>query len=300
MSRTFRWGAIGLILMALGVTGWMLWAPPVPHHDQGRAFNRWPVPFPDAIHALGEVTPAPELIHLRPAQSGLVMAVLAQVGAHVHAGQPLLKLDDRDLQAQKTALEAELKAARLELAGEQELFDYYDRLYRKHDGQFISAERYTLAKNNLRAARAKVMRIQGQLAALKLRWQQRTLTAPVAGILVHFAVAPGMWLNSHEQPADEMILAPDGPHWLRVEVSQYDFTRFDPKAQAVAWPWGQPQQKVRLIFDHLEPQARAHTLSDTLVSVRDVLPVVWVYYRLPPEVKALPGSRFNVFIQPRS
>jgi multidrug resistance efflux pump len=76
-------------------------------------------PFGRAVTGTGLVEARTENIGLGSALSGLVLEVYVpadQVGVHVPAGAPLFRVDDRQLRAERKVAEADLEAARAELA----------------------------------------------------------------------------------------------------------------------------------------------------------------------------------------
>src|SRR5262245_14249903 len=89
-------------------------APPVaPPLDPARS------PFEDSIAASGVVEASTENIAVGAALSGLVLEVYVpsdQVGTHVSAGQPLFRVDDRQLRAQLKVAIAQLISAEARLA----------------------------------------------------------------------------------------------------------------------------------------------------------------------------------------
>ena len=59
-------------------------------------------PFSHGVAALGFIEPEHRVVEIAPPEPGLVTRVLVDVGDHVKAGQPLLTLDDRRVEAELT------------------------------------------------------------------------------------------------------------------------------------------------------------------------------------------------------
>src|SRR5262245_52894520 len=75
-------------------------------------------PYADSIAASGVVEARSENIAIGAALSGLVLEVFVpsdRAGTHVSAGQPLFRVDDRDLHAQLKVAEAHLVMAQARL-----------------------------------------------------------------------------------------------------------------------------------------------------------------------------------------
>lgn len=81
---------------------------PSPPPDQPPATN----PYPRGIAALGFVEPSSKTIAIGAPEPGLVVEVLADVNDEVKKGQPLLRMDDRAIQAELLTAEASLLASR--------------------------------------------------------------------------------------------------------------------------------------------------------------------------------------------
>jgi multidrug efflux pump subunit AcrA (membrane-fusion protein) len=73
-------------------------------------------PFPRAIAGAGIVEASSENIDAASAVAGLVVQVFAVAGSRVKSGEPLLRLDDRELKAELAVREASLAASREKLA----------------------------------------------------------------------------------------------------------------------------------------------------------------------------------------
>jgi multidrug efflux pump subunit AcrA (membrane-fusion protein) len=73
-------------------------------------------PFGERVSSLGILEPRTESIDIGSPMPGLVDKVLVTVGQRVAAGEPLFKLDDRQMRAQLAVSQAELQAAEAQLA----------------------------------------------------------------------------------------------------------------------------------------------------------------------------------------
>jgi multidrug efflux pump subunit AcrA (membrane-fusion protein) len=301
MSKTF-WSLIALAVAGIIIAIWTQLSPPQPTVQANQTLPDWNPPFSSFIAAQGEISPTPSILPLRPAVSGQVKVVFAHAGQKIKQGQPLLTLNDEDLQSQKARLQGELEEAQTAFKAQQKLFSYYQALYQKKGDTYISAERYTSVQNGVTLAQAKVMRIQNDLDALKYQWDMRTLKAPVSGTLLHFNVQPGMWLKADETPPDEIIIAPDGPQLLHVEINQSDLWKYDVTQPAIAWLPDTPKLRLKLKFDHLDPIIQGKTLNSLRVTARNDQPVLSAYYQITsePSFPRYVGQQFDVFIKTTS
>jgi HlyD family secretion protein len=112
----FKWTSIILALAGVVIGVWTVAAsrrrPPVVPPRRPALVT----PFDSALAVAGFVEAASRNIRIAPPEPGLVTAVAVDVGDRVRAGQVLLQLDDRALQAELALSRAALEVARQELA----------------------------------------------------------------------------------------------------------------------------------------------------------------------------------------
>lgn len=135
----------------------------------------------DELRANGTVK-ARESVTLTAEASGSVEDVLFEHGAQVEKGEPLVRLD-------ATEAEAELSAARAELETARRAFDRARQL--RANGT-IAQGPFDDAQSALEAARTQVA-----LAEVSLR--KRTITAPFAGHVGFREISPGAYLQPGEE-----------------------------------------------------------------------------------------------------
>lgn len=112
---------IRLITIVLAVAGVCVgvWAVTVSKQEKPvLALARPPSvnPFPNGVAALGFVEARGRNVNIAAPEAGLVTGVLADVGDAVKAGQPLLQLDTRSLEAELVRAEAAVRAGESEIA----------------------------------------------------------------------------------------------------------------------------------------------------------------------------------------
>lgn len=132
----------------------------------------------DAIYLTGGID-AVQSIELRPEVDGRLVRILIREGTEVAVGTPLFKVDDAEIRAQVTRLEAERDLAEQALQRTQELIE-----------QNASSESdLELAEANSRVA-------QAQLELQQLRLDRTVVRAPFAGIVGERFVSLGDYVTS--------------------------------------------------------------------------------------------------------
>jgi membrane fusion protein, multidrug efflux system len=123
-------------------------------------------------------------------------------GDTVHAGQVLLRLDDRDLRAEEASAKAGLELAQqsvpLAQVGVNRAQDDFNRAEVQYKGGIITKEQYTHAQQTLDAARAeatiavsKVAAARAQLGVIESQLQNTVVTAPITGVVAKRWVLAG-------------------------------------------------------------------------------------------------------------
>src|SRR5678816_919993 len=110
-----------VLLIGVAVGGYAFWAKYQKAQPNATATNRpttATVELRDisfAVNAAGEISPA-EQVSVRPEINGLLEALPVDLGDRVKKGDLLFKLDDRELQQERSSNLTDIERARLELA----------------------------------------------------------------------------------------------------------------------------------------------------------------------------------------
>jgi membrane fusion protein (multidrug efflux system) len=148
------------------------------------------------INTTGTLLPN-EKVELRNEVTGRVTDIFFTEGAEVKKGMVLLKIDDRDLQAQFNKVSVQEKMAR-------------DDEYRKGkllDIKAISQEEYDIALNQLKSVEAEKKILEAQLA-------KTVIIAPLSGKIGLRYVSPGSYIPSNSLIATLQSIDP-----IKVEFS---------------------------------------------------------------------------------
>lgn len=128
-------------------------------------------------------------------QAGTVQAVLVQAGDHVTAGQEILRVDSRDLEASRAAALLQRDAARE--AYEQALRNR-ERFTRLYAQELVAKVRLEEAQLQAERAASALRRAEAELAAVEVNLDYARLRAPFDGVVSEVLaetgsfVAPGM------------------------------------------------------------------------------------------------------------
>ena len=149
-------------------------APPPPEVNVITVSTR---PVTNVIELPGRLQ-AVRTSEVRARVDGIVQRRLYTEGTDVQAGQPLFQIDPRQLQAQLSAAEAQLRRAQATEANANQDVNRYKGLVSQ---QALSQQEYDAAVARQRTAQADVAQVEAQIAAAKLSLSYTTVTAPISG-----------------------------------------------------------------------------------------------------------------------
>ena len=252
-------------------------------------------PFATSVAGTGIVEASTENIAIGTPVSGIVTAIAVKWGDRVKSGDLLFKIEDRDLQGQLLVANAKVKEAEAGLAKVKNLLDVGEGLSK---GSSISVvdlanRRFDVAINEGIIASAK-----SQVEQLKIEVDRRTVRAPVSGRILQIKIRPGEYAQSGMVNPPLMLLGDDTRLHVRVDINENDAWRVKPTAPAMAYIPGNPDLRMRLQFERIEPYAVPKvslTGESTERTDTRVLQVIYSFER--GELPIYIGQRMNVHIE---
>lgn len=150
--------------------------------------------IPNVIELPGRVEPVREA-EVRARVTGIVQERLYEEGTDVSAGQPLFRIDPRELRASSAQIEASLDRARATAANARAVVDRYRPLVEENA---ISGQEYDAAVAASREAAANVAQIRAQLESASLQLGYTTVRTPIAGRAGRAQVTEGALVSQAE------------------------------------------------------------------------------------------------------
>lgn len=265
--------------------------------------------YGQVVAAEGLVEASSENISIGTSISEVVTEVPAVVGQKVKAGDPLFRLDDRQLQADLRARQADLRVAETQVKVDAALSDnskqQLDFAETLVDKRAISSEELAnrrhaadAAQARLEAAEAQVTSATAQVKSVETQIARSTVRAPIDGEVLQVKIHVGEYAPAGVTPTALVLLGRLNPLNIRVDVDEHEAWRVLPGAKATANVRGNSNLKTPLSFVRFEPYVvpkRSLTGDSTeRVDTR----VLQVIYRV--EDNSLPlfvGQQMDVFIQ---
>lgn len=262
------------------------------------------------VAGAGVVEPASELLPLGSPVSGLVLEVLVRPGDRVVRGQPLFRLDGRDLEAELLSREAALGAIRQSLAtsgvDQQEkarnlaLYEAIPDARARSEEELLrrrfAAER---AEATQAAVAAQVKEAEAHLKRLRLLLEQRTVRAPLDAQVLQVKAKVGMATGTGPQAEPLVTLGQVDPLHVRIDVDEADIARLRPGSVAEVSPRGAAEQRVQARFVRIEPLVVPKRSLTNGAQERVDTRVMQVIFALPKGAQGFQiGQQVDAFLAP--
>lgn len=261
-----------------------------------------PAPFPSArapyqnyVAGTGLIEASTGNIAIGTPVSGIIDAIYVKWGDWVGVGQPLFKLEARDLSAQLQVATARVQEAQANLDKTQNMLKVGQGLT---SGSSISAVDLANRRYDVGIAEAAVAVAKTQADQIDVDIERHTIRAPVDGRVLQINTHLGEFAQSGSVSQPLMLFGDDKRLYIRVDVDETDAWRVRPTAAAVAYVPGNPQIKTPLTFERVERYVVPKTSLTGASTERTDTRVLQVIYSF--DHGTLPvyiGQRMNVFIE---
>ncbi|MCH2487471.1 MAG: efflux RND transporter periplasmic adaptor subunit, partial [Erythrobacter sp.] len=168
--------------------------PPAPQAVPVRTVTISSQSVPNVIELPGRVEPV-RVAEVRARVTGIVQQRLYEEGSDVGSGQPLFRIDPRELRASYAQTQASLQRAQATAANARAVVERYRPLVAENA---ISGQEYDAALAASREAQANVAQIRAQLEASSLQLGYTTVRAPIAGRVGRAQVTEGALVSQAE------------------------------------------------------------------------------------------------------
>jgi HlyD family secretion protein len=265
-------------------------------------------PYASAVAGAGIVESSTENIAIGTPVAGVVMTIDHRIGDHVRAGEPLFRIDSRDLAAELLVRRALLESARANSAAADATAGDADRQWekvRQLDKRVLSQEE--LDKRQFAAANADAKQLQAradvasadaQVRQTQTELDRRIVRAPVDGTVLQCKVHPGEFAPAGPVNPPLMMLGGTDTLNVRVDVDENDAWRLQTNRSAMAFVRGNRDLSTPLKFVRLEPYVLPKQSLTGDSSERVDTRVLQVLYSFDP--RTLPvyvGQQMDVFIE---
>lgn len=261
----------------------IVYAPPTP-------------PYTHFIAAEGIIESAYKNISLGVPFNQLITEIFVFVGDSVEVGNPLFKLDTRQLEAQKIKAEQELEFARIDFKNKQIQFSFYERLC---DKSAASEQMYQNAFYAQELARQNVQTAQAALEVITTDIERSIIRAPIAGQVLQVNIRVGEFANDNTFAQQPLILFGDTKvYHLRIQIDEENAWRYTNGSSATAFVRGNAKISIPLEYVYTEPYIVPKTNLSGADTERVDTRVLEVVYRFDKQnLPVYAGQLLDVYIQ---
>jgi len=252
-------------------------------------------PFISYIAGAGIVEASTENIAIGTPVSGIVTGIYVKWGDQVKAGDPLFKIDDRDLQGQLLPARAKVQEAEANLAMARSELNLAERV---PDKRAISVEELSKRRLAVGIDEAALAAAKAQVEQLRIEIDRRTVRALVTGQILQIKTRLGQFAQQGVVNPPLMLLGSNTRLHVRVDIDETDSWRLRPDAPAVAFLRGNAELKTPLRFVRIEPYVVPKTSLTGDTPERVDTRVLQVIYSFDPtSVPVHVGQLMDVYIQ---
>src|SRR5215813_7081148 len=218
------------VLVAAGAGGIAYWNQTQRHKTAGGPVDRpttATVELRDisfAVNAAGEISPA-EQVSVRPEINGKIDLLPVDLGDHVKKGDLLFKLDDRELQQERSSNLTDIEKAKL---GLEKAERDYKRAQKLLEEKLISQELYDDAKTTFDLAKNALERSQRDLALTDERLSYTKVRAPFDCTILTRPVSMGQAVSGSggfNSGTEVLTIADLNSMIINAQVNQADVPR---------------------------------------------------------------------------
>jgi RND family efflux transporter MFP subunit len=239
-----------------------------------------------AVNAAGEISPA-EQVSVRPEINGKIDVLPVDIGDHTKKGDLLFKLDDKELQQERSSNLTDIEKAKL---GVEKAERDYKRAQRLLEEKLISQEIYDDAKTTFDLAKNALERAQRDLAITDEHLSYTKVRAPFDCTILTRPVSVGQAVSGSggfNSGTEVLTIADLNSMIINAQVNQADVPRLKPDQSVEVTIEAVPGLKVFGTVERISPQA---TIKNNLkgYAARIILK--------DPDSRIRPGMTANVKI----
>ena len=254
-------------------------------------------PFPEYVAGTGITETGRGNVAIGTPVDGVVREVDVRVGDAVSTGDPLFRLDDRDLQARRQVALADEAQAEAALARPRQRLDYLLSLQRL-DRAAISEETVSSAKDDVRSARTAIQAARAHAHQVDVDLDRLVVRAPEDGRVLQVNVRNGEFVSGSAATKPPVLLGDDKRMYVRVDIDENDAWRVRAGAEGRAYVRGDPRLAIPLRFEYVEQYVVPKTSLTGQATERTDVRVLQVVYSF--ERDGLPvylGQQMDVFLR---
>jgi len=266
-------------------------------------------PYAAYVAGAGIVEASTENIQVGTLVPGVVTEVFKAIGDHVKKGEPLFKIDSRDLDAEMLVKKAALEAAQANVVAQKALADdalnQWKMADEMGDVRAMSREETDrrkfasrVADARLIQAKADVVSSESAIKQTEIELERRIVRSPIDGSVMQCKIHPGEYAPTGALSTPLMLLGNTDILNVRVDLDENDAWRLQTARPAVAYVRGNRDLSTGLQFVRVEPYVvpKKSLTGDSAERV-DTRVLQVLYSFNPKQLPVFVGQQMDVFIE---
>jgi HlyD family secretion protein len=266
-------------------------------------------PYSSYVAGAGIVEASTENIAVGTLVPGVVSEIYKKIGDHANAGEPLFKIDSRDLQAELAVRQAALESAKANQTAQEaaaaDAEHQWQSVKEMGDLRAMSKEEIDRRQFADQEAKAKVLQAKADVGsalamvnATQTELERRIVRALVDGTVMQCKIHLGEYAQTGPLDPPLMLLGNTDVLNVRVDIDENDAWRVDTARPAMAFVRGNRDLATPLHFVRVEPYVVPKKSLTGDSTERVDTRVLQALYSFDP--KSLPvyvGQQMDVFIE---
>jgi len=251
-------------------------------------------PYKNFIAGTGIVESSSKNIQIGSLVSGVISQIHIESGENVKKGELLFTLNKKIITAKITAQQADIELESTKLKKAQDQFQIIQN-FKKISPNMVKKTDYTTAKDNVAQAVADLRVATSKLKVLQQQLSSYDIYSPIDGKVLESKLSIGKYFPKNSA----LLTIGSNKLNLRVDINEYDISKFTPNTKAVAFVRGHPKLKVALKYLYIMPYVVPKKNLTGLSTERTDTRVLQVLYVLPTKVDfpLFVGQQLDVFIE---
>jgi len=251
-------------------------------------------PYKNFIAGTGIVESRSKNIQIGSLVSGVISQIHVESGENVKKGELLFSLNKKMITAKIAVQQADIDLANTKLEKAQDQFQIIQN-FKKISPNMVKKTEYTTAKDNAAQAVADLRVAKSKLKVLQQQLSFYDVYSPIDGKVLESKLSIGKYFPKNSA----LLTIGSNKLNLRVDINEYDISKFTPNTNAVAFVRGHPKLKIPLKYLYTMPYVVPKKNLTGLSTERTDTRVLQVLYTLPTKVDfpLFVGQQLDVFIE---
>lgn len=249
-----------LLILGLAGGGYFLWKKSPRGQDAGQGASKQATAEVEvrdiffAVNAAGDIGPADQ-VSVRPEVNGIIAELTVDIGDIVKSNQMLCRLDDRDLQIERTTTVAEMDGTKLQM---QKTTRNYERAKQMVSDKLISTEQYEDCRTEYELSTNALARAVSNLRQVEDKIRKTKILAPFDCTILTRPVSIGQAVSGsggYNSGTEILTVANLNEMIISAHINQADVIRLTVGQTVDVQVESVPGLKLQGVLERLAPQA---------------------------------------------